>query len=67
MEKPLTIRINEFKNKICEVVNESKLPAYILLNEFHNYAEEIKMQDNILIEEYYRSLESKGSEEKCKK
>ena len=65
MEKPFTIKINEFKQKLCEVINEANLPAYVLLNELNNMQLAIKQKDMQEINEYNESL--KGSEEKCKK
>ena len=65
MEKPFTIKINEFKQKLCEVINEANLSAYVLLNELNNMQLAIKQKDMQEINEYNESL--KGSEEKCKK
>ena len=65
MEKPLTIRVDEFKQKICKILNESKLPAYVLLNELQELSFAIREKDLQQINEYNESL--KGSEEKCKK
>ena len=65
MEKPLTIKINEFKNKLCQVINEAELPAYVLINELSNFIQEIKRQDDMQVIQYNESL--KGSEEECEK
>ena len=65
MEKPLTIKINEFRNKLCKTINEAELPAYILINELSNFIQEVKRQDDIQVTQYNESL--KGSEEECEK
>lgn len=67
MEKPLTIKINDFREQLCKIINESKLHPYILLNELNAFAIEIQKKDHVEVEEYLKSLQSKGSEEKCKK
>ena len=71
MEKPITIRIGEFKNKLCELINEYKLPAYVLINEFNEISFKIKEIDLEECNKYneYMEKESKkeGSEQECKK
>ena len=65
IEKPLTLRIGEFKQELCDLINKYELPAYVLLNEFNEISFSIKERDLQLVNEYNESL--KGSEEECKK
>ena len=52
MEKPLTIRVEELKEKFCEVINESKLDAYILLNVINEITYAIREQDLQIVNKY---------------
>ena len=65
IEKPLTIRVAEFKKELCELINKTELPAYVLLNEFNEISFTIREKDLQLVNEYNESLER--SEEECKK
>lgn len=53
MEKPVTLRIEELKNKVAEIINASELPAFILdyimrdfYIEIHGMAQNQIMQDS---------------------
>lgn len=43
MEKPITLTISELKNDISKLVNESKLPVFILDNIFREFYSEVHM------------------------
>ena len=66
MNKPLTLKAQDFRTSLCNIINEANLPAYVLLTELSHIAEEIKIKDDEEIKEYDNSLK-KGSEEECKK
>ena len=54
MDKPVTLIINDTTEKIIKDVNESKLPAYILIDILSKITEQIKQADSELIQEYLR-------------
>lgn len=54
MDKPVTLIINDTTEKIIKDINESKLPAYILIDILSKIAEQIKQADSELIQEYLR-------------
>ena len=65
MNKPLTLKAQDFRTSLYNLINEANLPAYVLITELSHIAEEIKIQDDKEINEYNESL--KGSEKECKK
>jgi len=59
MDKPLSLKINEFKNSISDVVSNAEIPIYILKYLIKDLYEEIdNMVTNISnkeIKDYYES------------
>ena len=62
-DKPLTLIIKDFTNEIVDVINNYKLPSYILLNELQKVINTIIIQDEEEIEKYNKEQEEK----KCSK
>lgn len=65
MEKPINIKVNEFRKKLCEIINKSDLSSYILVNELEATVYSILGKEQQLEQKYNESL--KGSEQECKK
>lgn len=65
MEKPIYVKVNEFREKLCDIINTSGLSSYIIINELSATVQSLIIKEQALEEEYNKSL--KGSEEKCKK
>ena len=61
MEKPLNLRIEEIKNNMANVINNAKLPAYILkpvIKDFYIQLENLEKAELIQAQkEYENSLE----------
>ena len=60
MEKPFSIKIRELKEQIVEVINNSKMPAYVLIKLFQDICVELEQYD---IQEINNYEQNKGSEE----
>lgn len=56
MEKPFTIKIKEFSEKLIEEINSSKLPVYVLKNEIEKIYAELNRIDEEEINKYNESL-----------
>lgn len=65
MEKPINIKINEFRENLCKIINESDLSSYVLINELEAAIYSLVTKEKQLEQQYNEAL--KGSEEKCKK
>ena len=52
MEKPFTIRIKEFSEKLIEEINSSKLPVYVLKTEIEKIYAELNRVDEKEINKY---------------
>lgn len=63
MEKPFTIRIKEFSEKLIEEINSSKLPVYVLKNEIEKIYAELNRIDEEEINKYNESLSNENSQE----
>lgn len=66
MEKPVSMRIEEFKNNVVQEINRSKLPAWCLepvikdvLTEIHTIGEQQKAQDRA---QYEKALEKENDD-----
>lgn len=61
MDKPITMVIEETKNQIVEVANQSNLPIWVLNNIMKDMYEQTdalaKMEHQKSVEEYTKSLE----------
>ena len=56
MEKPFTIRIKEFSEKLIKEINSSKLPVYVLKTEIEKIYAELNRIDEEEINKYNESL-----------
>ncbi len=66
MEKPFTIRIKEFSEKLIEEINSSKLPVYVLKTEIEKIYAELNRIDEEEIIKYNESLSNENNQ-KCSK
>lgn len=69
MEKPLNLKIEEFRNQIVNTINEANLPAYILkpiVKDFYTQLQNLEQQELIQAQrQYEKSLnEEKKTENK---
>lgn len=69
MEKPLNLKIEEFRNQIANTINEANLPAYILkpiVKDFYTQLQNLEQQELIQAQrQYEKSLnEEKKTENK---
>nr|DAV24561.1 MAG TPA: hypothetical protein [Caudoviricetes sp.] len=67
MEKPFTIRIKEFSEKLIELVNSSKLPVYVLKSEIEKVYAELNRIDEEDIYKYNESLSNENNQKNSKK
>lgn len=67
MEKPLTIRIKEFSEKLIEEINSSKLPVYVLKTEIEKIYAELNRIDEEEINKYNESLLNENNQKSSKK
>lgn len=67
MEKPFTIRIKEFSEKLIEEINSSKLPVYVLKTEIEKIYAELNRIDEEEINKYNESLLNENNQENSKK
>lgn len=63
MEKPFTIRIKEFSEKLIEEINSSKLPVYVLKTEIEKIYAELNRIDEEEINKYNESLLNENNQE----
>ena len=68
MDKPITIRYEEFRNRLEELVNDSCLPPFIIesvmkeyLNEVHVFAVAQYQKDRSIYEKRINEGDSNGS------
>lgn len=67
MEKPFTIKIKEFSEKLIEEINSSKLPVYVLKNEIEKIYAELNRIDEEEINKYNESLLNENNQKSQKK
>lgn len=67
MEKPFTIKIKEFSEKLIEEINFSKLPVYVLKNEIEKIYAELNRIDEEEINKYNESLLNENNQENSEK
>lgn len=67
MEKPFTIKIKEFSEKLIELVNSSKLPVYVLKSEIEKVYAELNRIDDEEINKYNESLSNENNQKNSKK
>ena len=66
MEKPFTIRIKEFSEKLIEEINSSKLPVYVLKSEIEKVYAELNRIDEEDIYKYNESLSNENNQKSSK-
>lgn len=66
MEKPFTIKINEFSENLIKLVNSSKLPVYVLKNEIEKVYAELNRIDEEEIIKYNESLSNENNQKSSK-
>ncbi len=69
MEKPLNLRIEEIKNQLATIINNAKLPAYILkpiLKDFYMQLQNLEQAELIQAQKEYENglKEEKNAENK---
>ena len=67
MEKPFTIRIKEFSEKLIEEINSSNLPVYVLKTEIEKIYAELNRIDEEEINKYNESLLNENNQENSEK
>lgn len=67
MEKPFTIKIKEFSEKLIELVNSSKLPVYVLKSEIEKVYAELNRIDDEEISKYNESLSNENNQKTQRK
>lgn len=66
MEKPFTIRIKEFSEKLIEEINSSNLPVYVLKNEIEKVYAELNRIDEEEIIKYNENLSNENNQKSSK-
>ena len=67
MEKPFTIKIKEFSEKLIEEINSSELPVYVLKTEIEKIYAELNRIDEEEINKYNESLLNENNQKSQKK
>jgi len=62
MEKPFTIKINEFSENLIKLVNSSNLPVYVLKNEIEKVYAELNRIDEEEISKYNENLSNENNQ-----
>lgn len=64
VQKPTTMLMEEFKEKFIQLLNESQLPAWVVLYLIEPYVEQLKQMKEAVEEEEKRNYEAALKEEK---
>lgn len=64
VQKPTTMLMEEFKEKFVQLLNESQLPAWVVLYLIEPYVEQLKQMKEAVEEEEKRNYEAALKEEK---
>ena len=64
IQKPTTMLMEEFKEKFVQLLNESQLPAWVVLYLIEPYVEQLKQMKEAVEEEEKRNYEAALKEEK---
>lgn len=67
MEKPFTLKINEFSESLIKLVNSSNLPVYVLKNEIEKVYAELNRIDEEEIFKYNENLSNENNQKTQKK
>lgn len=66
MEKPFTLKINEFSESLIKLVNSSNLPVYVLKNEIEKIYAELNRIDEEEIKKYNEILLNENNQKSSK-
>jgi len=55
LEKPFSLRIKEFSEKIINLINSSSLPVYVIKNELEKVYTELNRLDEEEINKYFEN------------
>lgn len=64
MEKPFTLIVQDTEEKIIKILNESKIPAFVLKNILQNLFNQLSEIEKNEVEVYLRNKEKDTKEEK---
>lgn len=56
LEKPFSLRIKDFSEKIINLINSSSLPVYVIKNELEKVYTELNRLDEEEINKYFENL-----------
>lgn len=57
MEKPLSLIIQDLKEKIINEINESKLPHYVIMKVLEDIYKQVQENDTEIIKQYFQEQE----------
>ncbi len=58
VQKPTTMLMEEFKEKFVQLLNESQLPAWVLLYLIEPYVEQLRQMKEVVEEEEKKNYEA---------
>lgn len=64
MEKPFTIKVNDLHENLIKILNEAKMPFYVLKTILLDIIKEIDNSDNLEINKYLQELNSNKGDDK---
>lgn len=62
MEKPFTIRANDLEEEIINLLNEAKMPCYVLKTILTSVIKKVEDADGIEITKYFNNLKNDDKE-----
>ena len=60
MEKPFSIKIRELKEQLVKIINNSKMPVYVLIKVFQDISNELEQYDIQEIQKYENNKEKEN-------
>lgn len=64
MEKPLTLLVQDLKEKLINVINESKLPHYVIMKVLEDIYKQVQDNDTEIIKQYFQEQEKEQKKSK---
>lgn len=64
MEKPFTIKVNDLHQEILNLLNEAKMPCYVLKTIMNDIIKEIEDADGVEITKYFNESNKEKESEK---